>query len=1002
MRIRVQRWAIVAVGVLGLGWSVFAQTAGNSNEGADFSPKPPIQARSAADEAKSFVLPTGYRMELVLSDPDIVNPSVIEFDGNGRMYVVEFVTYMPNVEGEGQREPKNRISRWEDTNGDGTYDKHTVFADGLVLPRMVLPLDNNSILTNETDSDDVVKLTDTNGDGVADKRELFYSGVGLNRDGNLEHMQSGFVWGLDNWIYSTYNAFRFRWTPGGIIREATGNNNGQWGLSQDDDGKMWFVCAGCERGPVNYQVPIQYGAYRLAPRPANVDVPANNFDEYEAQFDIVWPIVGLSDTQGGMGRVRMPLGVLNHATATAGPDIVRGDRVPADLKGDLLYAEPVGRLIRRAKIVKPEATVIVTKAGQTLRGQVVGETQAVVQFLANDVSAPVTIQKADITSRTTSPEGVIQLRNAYPGSEFILSTDPLFRPVNLRTAPDGTVYIADMYRGIIQEAQWTGAGSYLRHKIQQYQLDKITTHGRIWRLRYDGAPEVPATPNGPAARALPGIPAIPAVALDFTKPNMLNETPAQLVAHLTHPNGWWRDNAQRLLVLKQDKSVVPALTALVRAQDNLTARFHALWTLEGLGALDAGLVRDAMKDASPRMRIQAIRASETLFKAGNKSFDADYRAATKDPDVDVAIQAIMTLKVLRVPDFADVIKATMASNKALGVQELGRLAIVAPAAAFAGRGGAALSPEQQQLMERGQTIFNELCFSCHGDDGRGTPKSGGTPGETMAPPIAGSAHVQGHRDFVIKTLLHGLTGPNNGKNYTEVMIPMGAQKDDWIAAVGSYIRNSFGNSASFIMPSDVTRVRAATSSRKMSWTVAEIDGSLPMLLQTQSTWKASASVGAENAAKGFTFVGWTTAGPSQAGQWYQVELPEVVSIAEVQYNAPAGRAGGPGARAGGAPGELVARGGGPAAPPVPAPAPAPAARGGRATAAPPAELQLQVSTDGKTWSAPLASASGSTLTTFAFQPTRAKFIKITRNTPATNNGAWTIQNLRVYQAATAK
>ena len=65
-------------------------------------------------------------------------------------------------------------------------------------------------------------LTDTNGDGVADKREVFYSGVGVGRDGNLEHEQSGFVWGLDNWIYSTYNAFRFRWTPRGILREPTG------------------------------------------------------------------------------------------------------------------------------------------------------------------------------------------------------------------------------------------------------------------------------------------------------------------------------------------------------------------------------------------------------------------------------------------------------------------------------------------------------------------------------------------------------------------------------------------------------------------------------------------------------------------------------------------------------------------------------------------------------------------------------------------------------------
>ena len=187
---------------------------------ADFAPKDPITAKTAAEEEKTFLLPPGYRMELVLADPLIDTPAVIEFDGNGRMYVCEFVTYMPDVEGTNQHAPESRITRFEDTNGDGTYDKRVVFADKLVLPRMVLPLDANSILTNETASDNVVKLTDTNGDGVADKREVFYSGVGIGRDGNLEHEQSGFVWGLDNWIYSTYNSFRFRWTPTGIVREA--------------------------------------------------------------------------------------------------------------------------------------------------------------------------------------------------------------------------------------------------------------------------------------------------------------------------------------------------------------------------------------------------------------------------------------------------------------------------------------------------------------------------------------------------------------------------------------------------------------------------------------------------------------------------------------------------------------------------------------------------------------------------------------------------------------
>src|SRR5687767_9457055 len=228
-------WMVALTGSVSLAsWSLLAQTAGPAdNSAADMSPKPPLAALSPADQAKTFVLPPGYRMELVLSDPQIISPAVIEWDGDGRMYVCEFITYMRDVDGNNQREPVNRITRYEDTNSDGTYDKRTVFADNLVLPRLILTLDGNSVLTNETDSDDVIKFTDTNNDGVADKREVFYTGVGTGRDGNLEHMQSGFVWGLDNWIYSTYNSFRFRWTPNGILREPTGANGGQWGLGQD-------------------------------------------------------------------------------------------------------------------------------------------------------------------------------------------------------------------------------------------------------------------------------------------------------------------------------------------------------------------------------------------------------------------------------------------------------------------------------------------------------------------------------------------------------------------------------------------------------------------------------------------------------------------------------------------------------------------------------------------------------------------------------------------------
>ena len=126
---------------------------------ADFSPKPPYLPRTPAEEAKGFMLPAGYRMELVASDPELISPAVIEFDGNGRMYVGEMISYMMDADASREHEPISRISRWESTKGDGHYDKHTVFVDKLVAPRMILPLQDGVILTSETDSDDIVKWT---------------------------------------------------------------------------------------------------------------------------------------------------------------------------------------------------------------------------------------------------------------------------------------------------------------------------------------------------------------------------------------------------------------------------------------------------------------------------------------------------------------------------------------------------------------------------------------------------------------------------------------------------------------------------------------------------------------------------------------------------------------------------------------------------------------------------------------------------------------------------
>ncbi len=582
-----------------------------ANADADFSKQPPVLPLPPAEQQKHFVLQPGYRIAPVLSDPDIKEPGAIAFDGNGRMFVLELRGYMQDADATGELDPVGRISRHEDADNDGIYEKHTVFVDKLVFPRFVMPFGANSVLTMESNADEVWQFTDTNNDGVADKKELFTSNFG--RSGNVEHQQAFLYWGMDNWLYSTVNAFRVRWTPNGVVREPTGPNGAQWGATQDNDGKMWFQ-GGASGLPSYFQFPIHYGAFTVA-------------DQFEKDFNIPWGApVRVADMQPGMRAVRMPDGSLNQVTGAAGNDIYRGDRLPADLVGDYIYGEPVGRVVRR---VRPVVT-----------------------------------------------DGLTQLRNAYLWNEFVKSTDPLFRPVDMTTAPDGTLYIADMYRGIIQQATWSGPGTYLRARINQYALDKVFSHGRIWRLTYEGMER------------------------DRTQPRMLNETPAQLIAHFNHPNGWWRDTAQQLLVLKQDKSVVPALQQMVTSQANVLARFHALWTLEGLGALDAATVRAQMKDANPRMRIQAIRASESLYKAGDRSFDADYRAAATDKDTNVAIQAMLTLNYLKAPNVADTVRAAQAANPARGVQEIGNQ-ILKPAATAFGRGGRGGPPPFTPARARG-------------------------------------------------------------------------------------------------------------------------------------------------------------------------------------------------------------------------------------------------------------------------------------------------------------
>ena len=151
----------VAVGVFVI--SVITAQAPQPS-GADFLKRPPVVRLAPEAQQKLFLLPDGYKIEPVLADPVIEDPVGVTFDGNGRMYVLEMRSYMKDADGSDSRAPISRISRHEDTDGDGIYDRHTVFADHLVMPRIALPLQDGVVLVLETDNRDLYKYTDTNGD----------------------------------------------------------------------------------------------------------------------------------------------------------------------------------------------------------------------------------------------------------------------------------------------------------------------------------------------------------------------------------------------------------------------------------------------------------------------------------------------------------------------------------------------------------------------------------------------------------------------------------------------------------------------------------------------------------------------------------------------------------------------------------------------------------------------------------------------------------------------
>ncbi len=545
---------------------------------------PRVPPTEPQDALKTFQLKQGFRLELVAAEPLVVDPIALSFDENGRLFVVEMRDYSERRD---DVPHPGRIRLLEDTDGDGRFDQSTVFADNLAWPTAVFCY-GGGVFVGATP--DILFLKDTDGDGKADVREVAFTGfaAGVERL-NVQALLNSFNWGLDNRIHgvtapsggkvtSPKNStatpvelrgrdFAFDPRTFALAPEAGG---GQHGMSFDDTGRR-FTCHNSDHVRL-FMYDDRYAArnpfYAMPTASLSIAADGPSAEVFRISPDEPWRVIRTKWRVAGQvpGPIEGGGRASGYFTSATGITIYRGNAWPKEFLGDAFIADCGSNLVHRKKL-RPNGVRLVAER-------------------------PTDEQK----------------------TEFIASTDNWFRPVQFANAPDGCLYIADMYREVI-EHPWSLPESIKKH----LDLNSGNDRGRIYRIVPDGFKQP-------------------------KPPRLGGATTAELVKTLEHANGWHRDTAARLLYERQDKNAAHALRKLLAQSRNPLGRLHALHALDGLGALTEVLVLKAFDDADAVVREHAIRLSEKFLQpAPSGKIWTKLRALTADPSERVRYQLAFTL-----------------------------------------------------------------------------------------------------------------------------------------------------------------------------------------------------------------------------------------------------------------------------------------------------------------------------------------------------------------------
>ncbi len=810
-------------------------------------PSPPLSPTEAMGE---FQLHEDLDIQLVASEPLVQDPVVISFDQDGRLWVVEMRGFMPDIEGDGEKEPVGRVSILQDTNGDGKMDDQIIYLDSLIMPRALAIVGNGALVVENMA---LWWTEDLDGDLKADHKELIdpdYAGNNLP-----EHSGNGLLRGLDNWYYNAKSRFRYRQIDGEWVRDST-EFRGQWGISQDNLGRLVY----------NYNwsqlhadlVPPNY----LHRNPHHE--PTTGLDHGLTVDRRIFPIrPNPAINRGYIPGILDDDGRLMEFTSACAPFYYRGTALPEKFQGNVFVCEPSGNLVKRNQV---------------------------------------------------SHQGVyMNALDPHPGTEFLASRDERFRPVNQTSGPDGALYIADMYRGLVQH------GAYISPYLKEITLERNLVYpinmGRIYRI-------VPKDWTPPVI------------------PKLSTFSSRQLVETLEQADGWFRDNAQRLLVEREDVSIIPLLKKLASESPFVYGQLHALWTLEGLEQTDPNHLLSIIREkglSSPLVAAHALRILEPFLhdhKVLQSELSQLFASLLPGAPVEFCLQAVLSLGVfppetavpllmpvldeyLDDPLFRD---ATMSSLKDGEYQMLlafmeragkastseAEIFVEMLASAIGNKGepselksllalveederqwnwqqeaifnglassGAksersqvylenppivlssynknggnskwkqvashfdwkgkpkkdpdgvdsalALNEAEQQLFSKGRQYYLSSCSGCHGNKGEGVKR--------MGPPLANSEWVTGDKKQLSMIVLHGMEGPVevDGKLYDApdilpVMPAHSSLDDRTIASILTYIRNEWGHEAGAIDSRFVAITRNTMQGRVDPWRPDEL------------------------------------------------------------------------------------------------------------------------------------------------------------------------------------